>query len=110
LGNPTTSGSLFLQSFLVYSVFQLEIIAFANVPKLVTYGQTKYFLNFATNGVSILSNAVHSIVIISFNTPVRREIRKALWMESGQEIGNGAITCVGKVEKTTRAMMASSRI
>ena len=107
--------SFFLQSFLVCSVFQLEIIAFANVSKLVTYGQTRYFLNFATNGMSILSNAVHSIVIISFNSTVRREIRRVLGMETGPEYGNGAITCVGKMERTIRAVsertiIASARI
>jgi len=76
-GTSRLETSFFIQSLIICAVLQLQIVPFLGwVPSWLSDGSNQwyYVYNFASNNVSSLTNMMHAVVIISFNSKIRREI------------------------------------
>ncbi|KAI1713156.1 serpentine type 7TM GPCR chemoreceptor srx domain-containing protein [Ditylenchus destructor] len=65
----------FVQSFIICITFLLEALMFNVLPRIKAHGQWRYALNFTSNCITIFLFTVHSIVIFTFNSRIKEQLK-----------------------------------
>ncbi|KAI1697318.1 serpentine type 7TM GPCR chemoreceptor srx domain-containing protein [Ditylenchus destructor] len=66
----------FVQSFIICITFLLESLMFDSIPRFKVYGQWRYAVNFTSNCITIFMFTVHSVVIFTFNSRIKEQLKE----------------------------------